>query len=45
MSERERAQRERGLGPRREREAFSLGPATRARRPALATADLSEERA
>jgi hypothetical protein len=44
MSERECALRERGLGSRRERDAFSSGPATRAGRPALARANLPEER-
>ena len=45
MSEREGSQRERGLGPRREREAFSSGPATMAARSALAPSGLPEERA
>jgi hypothetical protein len=37
------SERERDLGPRREREASSLAPATRAGRPALVPADPSEE--
>jgi hypothetical protein len=45
VSEREGSQRERALGPRRKREAFSLGPATRAERRALAPGGLFEERA
>ena len=43
MSEREGSQRVRASGPRREREAFSLGPATRVDRLALAPGGLSEE--
>jgi hypothetical protein len=45
MSERECPQRERGLGPRLKREAFSVGPATRAGRREPATGGLTEERA
>jgi hypothetical protein len=44
LSEREGSQRERGSGPRRKREAFSSGPATRAVRTALAPDGPSEER-
>jgi NitT/TauT family transport system ATP-binding protein len=44
MSEREDSQRERGLGPRRKREAFSLGPATTAVRTAITPIGPPEER-
>ena len=45
MSEREGSQRERAGGPRRKREAFSLGPATRAVRSEGGRPDRREERA
>jgi len=45
MSEREGSQRERGSGPRRKREAISLGPATTAVRPEGRGPDSREERA
>jgi hypothetical protein len=44
MIERECPQRPRGLGSRREREAFSSGPATGADRREPATGGLTEER-
>src|SRR6266496_3537847 len=44
MSEREGSQGERGVGPRRKREAFSLGPATTAVRPEGRGPDRREER-
>ena len=44
-SEREDAQRERAVGPRRKREACSLGPATTAVRPEGRGPDRREERA
>ena len=45
MSLREGSQRERGVGPRRKREAFPLGPATTAVGPEERRPDRREERA